>query len=88
MEKTGELNILENLERKMGALGGSACLMSLNLMSLSLTIDVCRATRYFELHSGLQRHTLEERTDPSMYLIQLQPLRRLLVSIAAPRLFL
>lgn len=48
MEKTGELNILENLERKMGALGGSACLMSLNLMSLSLTIDVCRATRYFE----------------------------------------
>lgn len=49
MEKTGELNILENLERKMGALGGSACLMSLNLMSLSLTIDVCRTTRYFEL---------------------------------------
>ena len=52
MEKTGELNILENLERKMGALGGSACLMSLNLMSLSLTIDVCRTARYFELHSG------------------------------------
>ena len=49
MDKTGELNILENLERKMGALGGSACLMSLNLMSLSLTIDVCRTTRYFEL---------------------------------------
>jgi hypothetical protein len=48
MEKTGELNILENLERKMGALGGSACLMSLNMMSLSLTIDVCRTTRYFE----------------------------------------
>lgn len=48
MEKTGELNILENLERKMGALGGSACLMSLNLMSLSLTIDICRTTRYFE----------------------------------------
>ena len=45
MEKTGELNILENLERKMGALGGSACLMSLNLMSLSLTIDVCRTPR-------------------------------------------
>ena len=49
MEKTGELNILENLERKMGALGGSACLMSLNMMSLSLTLDVCRTTRYFEL---------------------------------------
>lgn len=49
MDKTGELNILENLERKMGALGGSSCLMSLNLMSLSLTIDVCRTTRYFEL---------------------------------------
>ena len=49
MEKTGELNILENLERKMGAVGGSACLMSLNLMSLSLTIDVCRTARYFEL---------------------------------------
>ena len=49
MAKTGELNILETLERKMGALGGSACLMSLNLMSLSLTIDVCRTTRYFEL---------------------------------------
>ena len=49
MEKTGELNILENLERKMGALGGSSCLMSLNMMSLSLTIDICRTTRYFEL---------------------------------------
>lgn len=49
MDKTGELNILENLERKMGALGGSSCLMSLNLMSLSLTIDVCRTARYFEL---------------------------------------
>jgi len=36
MEKTGELNILENLERKMGALGSCGCLMSLNLMSLSL----------------------------------------------------
>ena len=48
MEKTGELNILENLERKIGALGGSACLMSLNMMSLSLTIDICRTTRYFE----------------------------------------
>ena len=48
MEKTGELNILENLERKMGALGGSSCLMSLNMMSLSLTIDICRTTRYFE----------------------------------------
>lgn len=48
MDKTGELNILENLERKMGALGGSSCLMSLNMMSLSLTIDVCRTTRYFE----------------------------------------
>ena len=49
MDKTGELNILENLERKMGALGGSSCLMSLNMMSLSLTIDVCRTARYFEL---------------------------------------
>ena len=49
MDKTGELNILENLERKMGVLGGSSCLMSLNMMSLSLTIDVCRTARYFEL---------------------------------------
>ena len=49
MDKTGELNILENLERKMGALGGSSCLMSLNMMSLSMTIDVCRTARYFEL---------------------------------------
>jgi len=49
MEKTGELNILENLERKMGALGGSSCLMSLNMMSLSMTIDVCRTARYFEM---------------------------------------
>ncbi len=48
MDKTGELNILENLERKMGALGGSSCLMSLNMMSLSMTIDVCRTARYFE----------------------------------------
>ena len=49
MDKTGELNILENLERKMGVLGGSSCLMSLNMMSLSLTIDICRTARYFEL---------------------------------------
>lgn len=48
MEKTGELNILENLERKIGALGSCGCLMSLNMMSLSLTIDICRTTRYFE----------------------------------------
>ena len=45
MEKTGELNILENLERKMGALGSCGCLMSLNMMSLSLTIDICRTPR-------------------------------------------
>jgi hypothetical protein len=32
MEKTGELNILENLERKMGTLGSCGCLMSLNMM--------------------------------------------------------
>ncbi len=41
MDKTGELNILENLERKIGTLGSSSCLMSLNMMSLSMTIDVC-----------------------------------------------
>ena len=49
MDKTGELNILESLERKIGTLGGSSCLMSLNMMSLSMTIDVCRTARYFEL---------------------------------------
>ena len=49
MDKTGELNILENLERKIGTLGSSSCLMSLNMMSLSLTIDICRTARYFEL---------------------------------------
>ena len=48
MDKTGELNILENLERKIGTLGSSSCLMSLNMMSLSMTIDVCRTARYFE----------------------------------------
>lgn len=48
MDKTGELNILESLERKIGTLGGSSCLMSLNMMSLSMTIDVCRTARYFE----------------------------------------
>ena len=48
MEKTGELNILESLERKIGTLGSSSCLMSLNIMSLSMTIDVCRTARYFE----------------------------------------
>ncbi|MBE6248343.1 MAG: hypothetical protein E7106_03710 [Prevotella sp.] len=49
MDKTGELNILENLERKIGTLGSSSCLMSLNMMSLSMTIDICRTARYFEL---------------------------------------
>ena len=48
MDKTGELNILESLERKIGTLGSSSCLMSLNMMSLSMTIDVCRTVRYFE----------------------------------------
>ena len=48
MEKTGELNILENLERKIGALGSCSCLMSLNMMGLGVTIDVCRTTRLFE----------------------------------------
>lgn len=48
MDKTGELNILESLERKIGTLGSSSCLMSLNMMSLSMTIDVCRTARYFE----------------------------------------
>jgi hypothetical protein len=48
MDKTGELNILENLERKIGALGSCSCLMSLNMMGLGVTIDVCRTTRLFE----------------------------------------
>ena len=48
MEKTGESNILENLERKIGALGSCSCLMSLNMMGLGVTIDVCRTTRLFE----------------------------------------
>ena len=48
MDKTAELNILENLERKIGALGSCSCLMSLNMMGLGVTIDVCRTTRLFE----------------------------------------
>ena len=48
MDQTAELDILENLERKIGALGSCSCLMSLNMMGLGVTIDVCRTTRLFE----------------------------------------
>ena len=48
MEYTSELNILNNIERKVGTLGCSCCLLSLNTMGLSLTVDVCRSILVFE----------------------------------------
>ena len=47
--KTQEYTILSNFERKVDALACSSCLLSLNAMSMSLAVDVCRMTKYFEL---------------------------------------
>ena len=40
--KTQEYTILSNFERKVDALACSSCLLSLNAMSMSLAVDVCR----------------------------------------------
>lgn len=42
-------NLLTNIEQKTVCLGNSPCLLSLDAMSLSLAVDVCRLTKYFEL---------------------------------------
>ena len=47
--KTQEYTILSNFERKVDALECSSCLLSLNAMSMSLSVDVCQMTKYFEL---------------------------------------
>lgn len=47
--KTQEYTILCNFERKVDALECSSCLLSLNAMSMSLAVDACRLTKYFEL---------------------------------------
>lgn len=47
--KTQEYTILSNFDRKVDALACSSCLLSLNAMSMSLAVDVCRMTKYFEL---------------------------------------
>jgi len=47
--KTREYTILSNFERKVDALECSSCLLSMNAMSMSLAVDVCRMTKYFEL---------------------------------------
>lgn len=48
MDNTGDYNILSSLEQKGFVLRFSSCLMSLNAASLSLAIDACRTTKYFE----------------------------------------
>lgn len=47
--KTHQYNLLIDFERKADALGCSSCLLSLNAMSLSLAVDACRLTKYFEI---------------------------------------
>ena len=47
--KTQQYTILSNFELKVDALGYSSCLLSLNAMSMSLAVDACRLTKYFEL---------------------------------------
>lgn len=47
--KTQQYTILSNFERKVDALECSSCLLSLNAMSMSLAVDACRLTKYFEL---------------------------------------
>lgn len=49
MENTGDYNILSHLEQKCSVLKFSSCLMSLNVMSLSLVVDACRTAKFFEL---------------------------------------
>ena len=46
--QTQEYTILSNFERKADALACSSCLLSLNAMSMSLAVDACRMTKYFE----------------------------------------
>ena len=41
--------MLTTIETKVEALNLCSCLLSLNAMSLSLAVDVCRTTKYFEL---------------------------------------
>lgn len=48
-KNTAEYNLLTNIEKKIGVLQCSSCLLSLNAMSMSLAIDVCRTTKYFEM---------------------------------------
>lgn len=40
---------MNNIERKIGALGCSSCLLSLNATSLGVAVDACRSARYLEL---------------------------------------
>ena len=42
-------NLLTYIEQKTECLGRCPCLLSLHAMSLSLAVDVCRMTKYYEL---------------------------------------
>lgn len=46
--KSQEHTLLSNLEHKIDVLGYSSCLLSVNAMSISLAVDTCRTTKYFE----------------------------------------
>ena len=55
MEKTGELNTLENLERKIGTLGSCGCLMSLNMDTVFYTyIEKAPTRKDGEGNGGIQ----------------------------------
>ncbi len=42
-------NLLTYIEQKTDILGRCSCLLSLDAMSLSMAVDVCRTTKYFEM---------------------------------------
>ena len=46
---TNEYILLANIEQKTEVMSHSSCLLSLNAMSMSLAVDACRVSKYFEL---------------------------------------
>lgn len=47
-QNTAEYILLTNIEKKISVLQCSGCLLSLNTMSISIAVDICRTTIYFE----------------------------------------
>ena len=46
---TNEYILLTNIEQKTEVMSHSSCLLLLNAMSMSLAVDACRVSKYFEL---------------------------------------